>query len=344
MNKLLAGIFVLVLLVILISSSHHSIKEELIIQDLISNGWPAPVYDYSKNPPTREGIALGRKLFYEPKFSSDSSVACASCHLSYTAFTHIDHKLSHGVHDRFGARNSLALVNLAWNKSFMWDGAIHHLDMQALAPIEASTEMDSDLQSIVDKLQRVTPYPKLFHKAFGDSILTGEHLLKALSQFQLTLISANSKYDKIKREIAGVEFTPAESRGYELFKSNCASCHHEPLFTSGDFANNGLPMDKALMDLGRMRVTGNPADSLYFKIPTLRNIEFSFPYMHDGRFRTLDQVLNHYSQNIDNNSTVSPELKDGITLDKTDEADLVSFLLALTDKAFLTNPDHAFPR
>ncbi len=292
--------------------------------------WPVPTYDFTKNPLTKEGIALGRQLFYDPILSKDSTVSCSNCHLSYTAFTHVDHDLSHGIGDRIGTRNSPALVNLAWATSFMWDGAANHLDMQALAPISSPVEMDETIENVVKKIGQKSDYKVMFYHAFGDSTVTGEHLLKALSQFELTLISTNSKYDQMKRGEA--IFTEQENNGYILFKNNCARCHTEPLFTNFKFENNGLPIDTTLNDYGRGAITKQPVDTLKFKVPTLRNIEFSYPYMHDGRFRKLGQVLNHYSQD--------KEL--GIELAPNEKVDLIAFLLTLTDKAFLFNPDFGY--
>lgn len=296
------------------------------------DSWPSPAYDFSKNRLTKEGIELGRQLFYDPVLSKDSTVSCSSCHLSYTAFTHVDHALSHGIADRIGTRNSPALTNLAWAGSFMWDGAVNHLDVQALAPISSPVEMDETIENVVKKLQRQPAYTTLFFDAFGDSTVTGEHLLKALSQFELTLISANAEYDRV---MAGKDnFTEQEQRGYHLFQKNCARCHAEPFFTNYRFENNGLPLDTTLNDYGRGAVTKQPQDSLKFKVPTLRNIEFSYPYMHDGRFRNLQDVLNHYAR--------ADSL--GIKLSANEKVDLVAFLLTLTDRDFLFNPDFAFPR
>lgn len=297
-------------------------------------GWPAPRYDFSQNSLTREGMALGRRLFYEPALSRDSTVSCANCHLSYTAFTHVDHALSHGIADRIGRRNSPALMNLAWASSFMWDGAIHHLDVQALAPLSDSTEMDFSIAGAVQRLRAHPEYPALFKAAFGDADITGERLLKALAQFELGLVSADAKYDRVQ---AGCDtFTAQEARGYALFRVQCNTCHTEPLFTNGQFAYNGLPIDTVLRDAGRMRITGRRADSLYFKVPTLRNIEFSYPYMHDGRFRKLREVLQHYAS--------SPVPGHPTTLTPAERVDLTAFLLTLTDRNFLFNPDFAFPR
>lgn len=306
--------------------------------------WPKPTYDFAKNPLTKQGIALGRQLFYETNLSRDNTISCSSCHLSYTAFTHVDHQLSHGIGDRIGNRNSLALMNLAWAKSFMWDGSAHHLDVQALAPITDTLEMGEDFANVVSKLQTTTKYPPLFQAAFGDSIITGAHLLKALAQFQLTFVTANSKYDKVLRAEEGIAFTEQEQNGYTIFKKNCNSCHQEPLFTTGDFANNGLAMDTVLNDLGRMTITKNPSDSLKFKIPTLRNIEFSFPYMHDGRFKKLSKVLTHYTKGIQHSPTLAPELQDSLKITHREKVDLTAFLLTLSDKDFLFNKAYTFPR
>lgn len=306
--------------------------------------FPKPTYDFSKNPLTEEGVALGRKLFYESLLSKDNTVNCSNCHLSYTAFTHVDHALSHGINDNIGNRNSLALMNLAWATSFMWDGAAHHLDLQALAPISDTLEMGEDIANVVQKLQNTPVYPPLFQAAFGDTSITGEHLLKALAQFQLTLISANSKYDQVIRKEEGISFTEQEQNGYTIFKKNCNSCHQEPLFTTGEFANNGLPMDSVLQDKGRMGITNNPQDSLKFKIPTLRNIEFSFPYMHDGRFRKLSKVLTHYTKGIQHSPTLAPALQDSIKITHREKVDLTAFLLTLSDKDFLFNKAYTYPR
>ena len=291
---------------------------------------------------TEEKVLLGRALFHDSILSRDNTVSCTTCHSQYTAFTHTDHDLSHGIDDRIGTRNSPALMNLAWQSTFMWDGAVNHLDMQALAPISSHDEMDSSMEEVVEKLQKSSIYPPLFQAAFGDSIATGEHTLKAISAFMLTFISANSKYDQVKRGEAA--FTIQEQNGYQLFQKNCASCHAEPLFTTNEFANNGLPVDTTLNDFGRMTMTQNPADSLKFKIPTLRNIEFSYPYMHDGRFRKLPEVLKHYNHGIQHSATLAPELQNFQPLTSNERVDLLAFLLTLTDKEFLFNREYSFPR
>lgn len=308
---------------------------------IVPKGWPAPVYNFKRNPLAKEKIALGRKLFYDPILSNDSSISCSSCHLQYTAFTHVDHALSHGIRGLVGSRNSPALMNLAWSSSFMWDGAVNHLDVQALAPMSNKVEMAEDVAHIIQKLQTTRTYPTLFLKAWSDSVITGERMLKSMSQFMLTLVSANARYDKVNR--GEEQFTEQEQRGYALFKVNCNSCHTEPLFTNNGFENNGLVPDDSLRDAGRVAITLQPGDSFKFKVPTLRNIEYSQPYMHDGRFRTLQQVLGHYVNGIYHSPTLSSKLKNGIRLSPNDRVDLVAFLLTLTDKDFLSSPAFSFP-
>lgn len=309
---------------------------------VVPTNWPKPVYDFSRNPLSKNKILLGRALFYDPILSRNNSISCANCHSPYSAFTHVDHSLSHGIEDKIGFRNAPALMNLAWQKVFMWDGAVNHLDMQALAPISNPVEMGETITHVVSKLQVSTLYPRLFFQAFGDSIITGEYTLKALSQFMLTLISSNSKYDSVMRNQS--VFTEQEYAGYKLFQKNCSSCHPEPLFTNNDFRNNGLSVDTALHDYGRYSVTGNPKDSLKFKVPTLRNVGFSYPYMHDGRFKKLSEVLNHYTSGVVHSKTLAKELQNPIVLTSNEKVDIVAFMLTLSDKTFLFNPNLSFPK
>ncbi len=303
--------------------------------------FPAPQYNFDRNPPDTFKIELGRNLFYSPVLSSNSTISCASCHSPYNAFSHTDHQLSHGIHDQVGTRNAPALFNLAWQKKFMWDGSINHLDMQPLAALSHPKEMGETLPSVVQKLNESAFYRKLFYQAFGDSIVTGEKVLKALAQFQLTLISANAKYDQVKQ--GKTTFTEQEKKGYAIFKKNCNTCHTEPMFTDYSFANNGLPADTTLNDFGRWVITQKSEDSLVFKIPSLRNLSYTYPYMHDGRFKKLQQVLDHYTMGIQPNKTLSKKLKKPIVLSQNAQADLISFLLTLNDREFVFNPTHNYP-
>ena len=341
MNKNVILFLVFISIGSLLCSVQFNVNSEIKTISTHKN-WPVPVYNFSSKPLDSKVVELGRTLFYDPILSIDNSISCSSCHLSFTAFTHVDHALSHGIGDSIGTRNSPVLINLAWNKHFMWDGAINHIEVQALAPITHPAEMGEDLNHVLEKLKQSKKYSSRFFNAFGDSVISSKQLLMALAQFQLTLVSANSKYDKVKRKEE--VFTKQEKAGYKLFKKNCASCHTEPLFTSGNFENNGLPIDKSLNDIGRGKITQIASDNYKFKVPTLRNIEFSFPYMHDGRFKSLNEVLNHYSAGINHTPNLSPKLKNGIDLTSNQKVDIIAFLLTLTDKEFLFNPAYQFPR
>jgi len=302
--------------------------------------FPEPVYNFENNPLSGEKIALGRALFYDPILSRDSSTSCASCHSPYNAFAHTDHDLSHGIDDEIGTRNAPALFNLAWQSSFMWDGASNHLDVQALAPISHPKEMGEDIYNVVAKLQRHSRYAQRFAKAFDGGEVSGERVLKALAQFQLTLVSDGSKYDAVQK--GDDSFSDQESRGYAVFRQNCNSCHQEPLFSSYGFANNGLPVDSTLKDFGRGAISTLAADSLRFKIPSLRNLSYTFPYMHDGRFSNLREVLNHYVDGVE--AGAAPALGGGLALSPEEKTELIAFLLTLNDPGFVFDPAHQFPR
>lgn len=308
-------------------------KDEL--KFVVPKGWPQPVYDISKNQITEAGFKLGRKLFFEPGLSRDSSINCSSCHLQFTGFTHVDHALSHGINGLKGIRNSPSLFNLAWSKNFMWDGAVNNLEVQPLSPITNPVEMDNTLQNVVDRLSSSASYRQHFKEAFGDTSITGQRILKAIAQFVVLFESYNSKYDKYMRHEEGNEFSDQEKKGLQLFRNLCASCHKEPLFTTGDFENNGLPVDVELNDKGRMKITSDLNDYLKFKVPSLRNIVVSYPYMHDGRFKSLEQVLDHYAKGIIQSSTLAPQLREKLTLSEDDKKDIIAFLKTLTDNEFL---------
>jgi len=305
---------------------------------VLPKGWPRPTYDFGRNPQTPAGFALGRQLFYEPGLSRDNSTSCASCHSPAMAFTHGDHRVSHGIEGRLGNRNSLALMNLAWNTSFHWDGGVNNLEMQAVNPLTHPNEMDHSMNAVVAKLNSSRQYRGRFARAFGDSAVTGQRVLQALAQFTVSLVSANSRYDKYLRHEPGSEFNEVELQGLQLFRQHCASCHREPLFTNHGFANNGIGPDTLLNDLGRYRITRQAADSFKFRVPTLRNIEYSAPYMHDGRFRGLRQVLQHYTGGgIRPGRGLAPELRQPVTLDLAEQKALLIFLFTLSDKEFIAD-------
>ena len=302
-----------------------------------------PHYDLSKLSMSENEFQLGRQLFYDPILSRDESISCASCHLQATGFTHVDHDLSHGIEGRIGKRNSMALMNLAWNTSFMWDGGVNHIELQALAPISSENEMGSSLKEVVTKLNASEKYKTLFYNSYKDSLVTGQKTLLALTQFVVMLNSYNSKYDKYVRNEDGGEFTAQEKNGLALFKNTCASCHTEPLFTNNEFHNNGLTLDPYLKDFGRMLITNKSEDSLKFKVPTLRNIQFTPPYMHDGRFETLKDVITHYNSGVTHSITLAENLKNNLELTHKEEVDLLVFLRTLTDTEFLFNNRFSYP-
>ena len=305
------------------------------IKLVIPQGWPKPVYNYSNNKQTEEKFRLGRKLFYDPILSRDGTISCNSCHTQFSAFTHVDHGLSHGIGGMKGTRNSLVLFNLAWNKAFMWDGGINNIEVQPLGPITNKVEMDNTLENIVKTLDTSHAYRLRFYRAYGDSVITGQKVLKALAQFTGMFQSYKSRYDKYVRHEPGADFTDQELNGLKLFRKNCESCHKEPLFTDYSFKNIGLPVDTGINDIGRMKITGDRGDSLKFKVPSLRNVAMSYPYMHDGRFKTLSQVLNHYTGGAVMSPNIAREMKDGMTFTSNEKVDIIAFLMTLTDKEFL---------
>lgn len=302
-------------------------------------GWPAPVYDFSGNPLSRAGFELGRSLFYDPRLSHDNSIACANCHQQFAAFAHCDHRFSHGVDGALGGRNAPALFNLAWQPTFMWDGGVHPLEVQPLGPISNPVEMAETLAGVVAKLQADARYPRRFAQAFGSPGIDGQRVLLALTQFIGTLQSSHSRYDEY---LAGrAAFTAEEERGLRVFRAQCESCHREPLFTDFSFRNNGL--DREPRDIGREKISENGADRGLFRVPSLRNIAQSAPYMHDGRFENLPQVLDHYAGGIEPSTTLDPRLRGGLKLGEAERADLLKFLGTLSDPVFLNDPRFADP-
>ncbi|WP_246186138.1 cytochrome-c peroxidase [Phnomibacter ginsenosidimutans] len=304
-------------------------------------GWPQPVYNFADNPLTEQGIALGKKLFYDGRLSKDGQFPCASCHQQDAAFGTFAHDLSHGFNNSHTLRNAPPLQNLAWYSEFHHDGGITHLDLQPLAPITNPVEMAETIDNVLNKLRADAVYRSMFTAAFGSEEINTKRMTQALSQFMLTMVSANSKYDKVMRGEA--TFNLPESLGYDIFKQKCASCHKEPLFTDLSYRNTGIPMDAVLQDKGRMRITQNPADSLKFRVPSLRNIMVSSYYGHDGRFFDVYQVLEHYNSGIINGPTTDPLVKNKIPLSNFEKGQLVAFLSALTDSAFLKNKKLAQP-
>lgn len=315
--------------------------------------WPNPPPMPADNPLTEEGVALGRRLFYDKQLSINNSISCSSCHQPDKAFTD-GRARALGMNGQQHQRGSMALVNLAWASDFAWDGATTQLEIQARTPLESPIEMHQSLAASASKLQQIALYPRLFGQAFGSSTVTGENILKALAQFERTLVSANSKYDKVLRgetllssdEQRGLQLM-GHSTGGSIRGAECLHCHTAPLFTGPKqtFFNNGLDVGP-FADPGRGAITGQNIDMGAFKAPTLRNIALTAPYMHDGRFQTLQEVLDHYSDHIQLTSpNLDPQLANSpnsvtgrILLTQVEKQRIIAFLQTLTDSSFINNP------
>ena len=307
----------------------------------VPQGFPAPSYSFLHNKPTPEGFMLGRRLFYDPILSKDSSTSCASCHQRIAAFAHIDHPLSHGINGLIGKRNVPALQNLVWGQSFMWDGGVNNLEVQPLNPLTNPIEMNSDIAEVLKKLKHSDYYRAAFKEAYGDTLISSERMLKSLAQFTGLMISANSRYDKFMRHEDTL--SQFEFNGLMVFREKCAKCHREPLFTDESYKSSGLIPDTSLNDLGRGLITGRHSDEYRFKVPSLRNVVMTYPYMHDGRFRSLEQVLDHYSDGKFYMQNTDPELLEAKNLSPVEKKEIIAFLKTLTDKEFLYDRRFADP-
>ena len=316
------------------------------IQLQVPANFPSLDYQFINNPLTEKGFELGRKLFYDGRLSSDGIVSCAFCHEQQHAFTHHGHDLSHGVRDLIGTRNTPALQNLAFQTEYFFDGASNNLEMVALVPIHNPVEMNETLPGIIEKLQGDRDYQRLFAAAFENKAVNSTNMLKALAQYMTLLISADSRYDQYVRNENGVSFTAKEKQGLAVFRAKCTTCHASDLFTDHSFRNNGLPVNQRLNDLGREEVTGHPSDRYKFKVPSLRNIALTAPYMHDGRFGSLEAVLAFYEEGVQDGETLDPVLRQngrlGIRLNPEEKEALLAFLKTLTDESFIQNSKYYY--
>jgi cytochrome c peroxidase len=306
-----------------------------------------PVPDLPRdNPLTMERVELGKKLFFDKRISINDEQSCADCHSPEKAFTD-GRRTSRGAEGELGARNAMPLFNLAWKSEFFWDGRAATLRQQVLQPMQNPIEMHQNLTNLVVKLTRAhDDYPALFTAAFGSPEITSEKISLALENYLLTLTSFDAKFDRV---LNGEEkFTPQEQRGFELFSTeydprrgqygaDCFHCHGGLLFQSQSFANNGL--DNVFADIGRAKVTGKSSDIGKFAVPSLRNVALTAPYMHDGRFQTLDEVVEHYCTGVKRSPTLDPNIArhpdGGVPLGAADKQALVAFLKTLTDEKYL---------
>lgn len=355
MNKLLACLFS-ILIILSSCKKDDPIGIDTTPYVLDYGTFPAPNIS-SDNPLTIAGVDLGRKLFYDTKFSKDGSMACASCHHQSNAFSDTT-QFSIGVEGLPGKRQSMAIFNMAWHTNeFFWDGRSHLLRDQSLKPIEDALELNETLENVINKLKAENLYKEMFTKAFGTDEINSLRISYALEQFMLTIISNKSKYDYFLE--GSIQLTTSELNGMELFfaeynpffpnesGADCAHCHSSFNFENDLYMNNGLDTDANFVDLGRYDATSNPNDRAKFKVPSLRNIALTPPYMHDGRFVTLEEVVEHYNSGIQNSSTVDPTVLNtqgtGLLLSTQDKADLVAFLRTLSDFEFLTDPKFSDP-
>ena len=323
---------------------------QIAIPAIFAQTLPAPFIP-TDNPLTVEGIELGRKLFFDPILSGDGTQSCATCHAPNLAFTDTN-QFSTGIDGLQGNRNSMPIFNIAWNFSgkFFWDGRAPSAEAQAIAPVVNPIEMHNTWPAAMASLQAHPTYPNLFLAAFGTNVIDSILVTKAIAQFERTLVSGNSRFDRYL--LGQIALTPQEINGFNVFMAesggDCFHCHGNsgnPLWTDNTFRNNGL--DASPSDLGLGAVTGNPADNGKFKTPSLRNLVFTAPYMHDGRFKTIDEVLEHYSTGVKMSPTIDPDMQfagqGGVQMTPQEKADLKAFLLSLTDSSFINNPDYQAP-
>lgn len=340
-KELLVIVFVFMLISCASDQQDYQPVNERITFESPSN-FPEISYKFENNPLTEKGFELGRKLFYEGRLSSNGIVSCSFCHEQAFAFTHHGHDLSHGIDDLIGIRNTPAIQNMAFQSEYFYDGASNNLEMLAIVPIHNPVEMNEELPSIIAKLQADKSYVKMFGEAFDDKAVSSTNMLKALAQFMTLMVSADSKYDKVVRKEAAMVFSDQESKGLVLFKQNCASCHATDLFTDHSFRNNGLAVNPRVNDLGREVVSGALSDRYKFKVPSLRNVALTAPYMHDGRLGSLKSVLDFYTDGVVFSETLDPILQQngrlGIQLSLADKENLIAFLKTLTDENYIRDP------
>lgn len=292
----------------------------------------------TNNPPTQYGVELGEKLFFDKRVSTNNTISCASCHIPSNAFA--DHNArAIGIEGRIGLRNTPPVQNLAFMQFYNWDGSKLQLENQSLVPIITHEEMDSSMLEVIGKIENDEDYKDLFYKTFGNETITPEKIFKSIAQYEYTLISANSKYDRVKRNEGDV-FTQTEAEGYQIFQNKCMSCHSTELFTDQSFRNVGFPINPDTDEAGRARVTGIAEDYMSFRVPSLRNIEYTAPYGSFGQFATLKEVLDYFDNGVLYADNLDPILKNNnnkIPLTSQEKTNLIAFLKTLSDESFI-NP------
>ncbi len=354
MIKYLTHIGLLILTMIFYSCQKNNEplpQDEPFVVEVPSNFDALPIPE--SNEFSEKKIELGRLLFYDPILSGNNQVSCASCHIQDKAFTDGDALTRKGVSGKALLRHTPALINLAWMPGLFWEGGAKNIESLALGPIGHPDEMNQDIVELIGELNEDGIYPSLFQSAFNKDEIQLTHVLKALAQFQRTLISGNSRYDKYIRNEEGVALSMQELIGLTLYKDHCSSCHSGFLFTDNAFHNNGI--DSSWNDFsneyiftGRYRITFDSSDLGKFKTPTLRNVALTAPFMHDGRFGSLKEVLDHYSSQVKYSPSLDRQFiredgKYGIPLSEQEKRDIIAFLNSLTDEEFISSEQFSSP-
>ncbi|QVY64377.1 cytochrome-c peroxidase [Polaribacter sp. Q13] len=339
MKKLLLNIFIILLIS---SCTKEDVYEPFVFDNPeiainIPVDFPVLNNSFYTNKPTKYGVELGKKLFFDKKLSADNTISCASCHIQANAFA--DHNAKGiGIEGRIGLRNAPPVQNMAFMQVYNWEGSKSKLEDQPIVPIITPEEMDSSILEVIGKIEQDEDYINLFNKTFGDDNITGNRIFNSIAQFEYTLISANSKYDKVKRN-EGVTFTVNEEKGYQTFKNKCASCHSTELFTDQSYRNIGFPINADQEETGRTRVTLELNDLMRFRVPSLRNIAYTAPYGSFGQFATLKEVLDYLDNGVLDADNLDPILKENnnqIPLTVDEKENLISFLNTLSDTDFVT--------
>lgn len=335
-------IFGFIMVLSILNFSCNSEEKELWEGLMIPSHFPQPAFPVSVS---QQGFELGRKLFYDPILSRDNSISCGSCHIQGSAFSHHGHDVSHGIDDKLGSRNAPAVQNMIWNTSFFWDGGVSHIDLISVSPIQNELEMDESFANVIRKLNLKEDYRKLFKEVFGTDSVSGAYFLTAMSQFMSMLVTADSRYDRYVLGDA-TALDAVELEGKQLFDQKCASCHVGVLQSDFSFRNNGLKSEP-FRDGGRYHVSLIESDKGKFKVPSLRNVAITAPYMHDGSLRTLESVLAHYALGVQKSSTLDPELDKngviGIPMSTEERTAIIRFLHTLTDDKFIRDPRFSEP-
>jgi cytochrome c peroxidase len=324
---------------------HEPTPVELEIPQYVTeyhNEMPIP----ENNPLTAEGIYLGKRLFYDKNLSGNKTQSCASCHLQSNGFSDPD-QFSEGITGDLGNRNAMPIINAGWAPSFFWDGRSESLEDQALNPVVNPIELNTTWPEVIERVSSDTEYPELFNMAFGSPEIDSIRIVQSIAQFERTLLSFNSSYDDyFYGDLTG--FTESEENGFDIYfseRGDCIHCHSGPLLTDNTFRNNGLDLE--FSDLGLGKITGNSGDDGKFKVPTLRNIEYTAPYMHDGRFSTLEEVIEHYNSGVHPDSpNLDPEMENaahGLNLTEEELIDLINFIKTFSDPEFISNPEFSDP-